>query len=155
MNHMNIIEHTDIEVKISCNKGYMNGYLTVPDNACALIIFSHGSGSSRHSPRNNYVATHLNNSRFATLLLDLLLEEEDEIIENRFDISLLSERLSDAYIWSREMDPIKNMPVGIFGASTGAAAALELAGDSFLINRNDLYAIVSRGGRPDLAKKHP
>lgn len=153
MSYAIAINHIDIEVKISCNKGFMTGYLTVPDNTCALVIFSHGSGSSRHSPRNNYVASHLNNSGFSTLLLDLLLEEEAENVENKFDIHLLSERLSDAYTWSREMELIKSIPVGIFGASTGAAAAIELAGDSFLSNRDDLYAVVLRGGRTDLANK--
>jgi putative phosphoribosyl transferase len=153
MNDVNLAIKGRSEVEIPCSNGIMGGFLTVPDGATSIIIFAHGSGSSRNSPRNNYVAKELNNKKFATLLMDLLVKNEELSISNRFNISLLKDRLKDAYIWSREMDSIKYMPVGVFGASTGSAAAIELAGDSFLPFRRDLYAVVSRGGRPDLAHK--
>jgi putative phosphoribosyl transferase len=153
MNDINLAIKGRSEVKIPSSSGYMGGFLTVPDGATSIIIFAHGTGSSRNSPRNNYVAKQLNNKKFATLLMDLMVENEELSINNRFNIGLLKDRLKDAFIWSRQMDSIKDMPVGVFGASTGSAASIELAGDSFLPFRRDLYAVVSRGGQPNLAHK--
>lgn len=129
-------------------KGLMlQGILTIPNNAQGLIIFSHGSGSSRLSPRNNYVARELNQKTFATLLFDLLTEEEDSVYENRFDIGLLTERLIKVTEWAMEIKELSNQNIGYFGASTGAASALNAAAEM----GSKIKAIVSRGGRPDLA----
>ena len=123
------------------------GSLTVPDDARGLIVFAHGSGSSRMSPRNVHVADKLNAGGFATLLFDLLTGEEDADHERRFDIPLLSQRLVAAVDWSRGEPETSRFSVGLFGASTGAAAALQTAS-----HRPDVVeAAVSRGGRPDLA----
>ncbi|MFW6691969.1 dienelactone hydrolase family protein [Streptomyces sp. MAR4 CNX-425] len=125
------------------------GDLALPDDAAGLVLFAHGSGSSRHSPRNQAVAAQLNDRGFGTLLLDLLTPAEDETDaatrEHRFDITLLSRRLSGAADWlaARATD----LPLGLFGASTGAAAALVTAAERPELVR----AVVSRGGRPDLA----
>lgn len=121
--------------------------LTVPENATAMIIFAHGSGSGRLSPRNNYVAVALREDGFATLLLDLLTPEEERDRANVFDIELLAERLSMAARWVREQSAFAEIPISYFGASTGAGAALVAAA------RDDPHvaAVVSRGGRPDLA----
>lgn len=123
------------------------GTLTHPAGARALVIFAHGSGSSRFSPRNVQVAEGLNRRRIATLLFDLLLPEEESDRKNVFDIKLLGQRLIDAVRWIIEEPDVGTLPVGLFGASTGAAAALVAA--SLLGNR--IGAVVSRGGRPDLA----
>ncbi|GAA2690473.1 dienelactone hydrolase family protein [Streptomyces aculeolatus] len=128
---------------------HLNGDLTLPDDATGLVLFAHGSGSSRHSPRNQAVATHLNDRGFATLLLDLLTPAEDQTDaitrRHRFDIPLLAHRLTGAAHWltARTTD----LPLGLFGASTGAAAALITAAESPEL----IKAVVSRGGRPDLA----
>jgi len=111
-----------------------------------VVLFAHGSGSSRHSPRNAFVAGVLEEGGFATLLFDLLTEREAEDRTNVFDIPLLCERLSDAADWVAADRSLKGMPLGLFGASTGAAAALMAAA-----RRSDIRAVVSRGGRPDLA----
>jgi len=122
--------------------------LSLPSGASSLVIFSHGSGSSRHSPRNNYVAELLNRENIATLLSDLLTEEEDSLYENRFNIDLLTERLIAVTAFAAQDPYLKNLPIAYFGASTGAASALQAAAI-----RGDLVkAVVSRGGRPDLAK---
>ena len=125
----------------------LKAILTVPANASAMIIFAHGSGSGRLSPRNNYVAAALREDGFATLLLDLLTLEEERNRANVFDIELLAERLSMAARWVREQSAFSEIPISYFGASTGAGAALVAAA------RNDPHvsAVVSRGGRPDLA----
>ncbi len=127
------------------------GTLVVPANAPGLVIFAHGSGSSRKSPRNRFVAEVLHQKRFATLLMDLLSADEDVIDRRtsqfRFDITHLAERLVDATIFARSLPEIVRIRVGYFGASTGAAAALVAAGRI----PEDVDAIVSRGGRPDLA----
>lgn len=112
----------------------------------AVIVFAHGSGSSRFSRRNRQVAQALNQAGFATLLMDLLTPEEDQTRENRFDIPLLAERLRDATRWLAAHPEAGPLPVGYFGASTGAAAALVAAA-----GHSDVFALVSRGGRPDLA----
>ena len=123
------------------------GTLTCPAGVKALVIFAHGSGSSRFSPRNVQVAEALNHRHVATLLFDLLLLEEENDRKNVFDIELLGRRLVQAVRWIVEEPVVGKLPVGLFGASTGAAAALAAAGS--LGNR--IGAVVSRGGRPDLA----
>ncbi len=129
----------------------LNGDLVEPPDAAGAIVFAHGSGSSRHSPRNRYVASELQNGRFATLLMDLLTEDEEQVDERtghlRFDVELLAERLLGASDWLATYLGGRDLPLGYFGASTGAAAALLAAS-----RRPDIVrAIVSRGGRPDLA----
>lgn len=126
--------------------GAMEGILEVPDAPVGVVLFAHGSGSGRLSPRNNYVARELQKASIATLLLDLLTPQEDELSENRFDIDLLTGRLHDAAIWISAQPSIGALPLGLFGASTGAAAALQLAA-----RHTAVAAVVSRGGRPDLA----
>lgn len=123
------------------------GILSVPDSAHALVAFVHGSGSSRFSPRNKVVAEALNRHGVATLLFDLLTEEEESDRQNVFDIPLLAGRLMDAARWVDGEPRVSRLPLGLFGASTGAAAALVAA--AALADR--VGAIVSRGGRPDLA----
>lgn len=125
----------------------LEGALEIPEGAKGIVLFAHGSGSSRHSPRNNYVARVLRDNGLGTLLLDLLTPEEDLDYEMRFNIDLLAKRLLAATKWLMEEDEAKRLNVGYFGASTGAAAAIETAaamGDK-------VSAVVSRGGRPDLA----
>ncbi len=137
------------EVTISVGVGVtVGGHLTVPQRACGVVVFVHGSGSSRHSPRNQQVASLLNEAGIATLLFDLLTVEEADNRENVFDIELLSERLILVTKWLRTQAELKELGVGYFGASTGAAAALWVAAD---LNMN-IAAVVSRGGRPDLAE---
>ncbi|GAB3452420.1 hypothetical protein GCM10027321_01130 [Massilia terrae] len=123
----------------------MEGMLGLPDQPRGTVLFAHGSGSSRLSPRNNYVASVLRTAGIGTLLLDLLTPDEDQQAENRFDIALLTRRLADAAAWLAQHPAAHGLPLGLFGASTGAAAALQLAAQA------DVAAVVSRGGRPDLA----
>ncbi|SPH23494.1 Putative phosphoribosyl transferase [Defluviimonas aquaemixtae] len=118
-----------------------------PDGATALVVFAHGSGSSRFSPRNSYVAKQLQKQGFATLLFDLLTEEEAQRRNIVFDIALLADRVGDALRWVRSEPTTSGLDLGMFGASTGAAAALVAAARW----PDDVDAIVSRGGRPDLA----
>ncbi|MEV4172021.1 dienelactone hydrolase family protein [Nonomuraea sp. NPDC049709] len=125
----------------------MSGDLIVPDAALGVVVFVHGSGSSRHSPRNRYVAGALNEAGLGTLLFDLLTPEEEADRANVFDIGLLAERLLERTSWVREQPEAAGLPIGYFGASTGAAAALWAAAEP----DNEIAAIVSRGGRPDLA----
>lgn len=148
---MMVAAYSEEEVMISCDKTSIQGSLVTPRHPVGLIIFAHGSGSSRFSPRNNLVARFLNQGGFATLLLDLLLPSEDQDLENRFNIPLLSSRLAAAARWAKEAESIKSLPLGLFGASTGAAATLQCAGDTQNTGRKDIFAVVSRGGRPDLA----
>lgn len=122
------------------------GILGLPQGAIAIVIFAHGSGSGRLSPRNNQVAATLREAGFATLLLDLLSPEEERDRGNVFDIPLLASRLTEAADWTRNRPELAALPIGYFGASTGAAAALVAAA-----GRQDVAAVVSRGGRPDLA----
>jgi putative phosphoribosyl transferase len=131
---------------VSIGPHHLAGVFAVPDDAAGIVIFAHGSGSSRRSPRNNQVAAGLREAGFATLLLDLLSPEEDLNRRNVFDVPLLASRLSEATDWTRERTELAALPIGYFGASTGAAAALVSAAE-----RQDIAAIVSRGGRPDLA----
>jgi pimeloyl-ACP methyl ester carboxylesterase len=125
----------------------LDGILELPSGTKSVVIFVHGSGSSRLSPRNNYVAEVLRNSGFGTLLFDLLTTTEDEDYLTRFNIDLLAERLGMATNWL--LNRTENISVGYFGASTGAAAALVAS-----VNRPEVVTIVSRGGRPDLAWEH-
>jgi putative phosphoribosyl transferase len=127
----------------------IEGHLQLPKGVGALVLFAHGSGSSRHSPRNNYVAGVLRGRRLGTLLMDLLSTEEDLDYARRFDIGLLTERLVVATRWVRDQSATGGLPVGYFGASTGAAAALEAA----FRGGKEIRAVVSRGGRPDLASQ--
>lgn len=124
------------------------GLLTIPPHCTGLIVFAHGSGSSRLSPRNLAVATHLQHAGFGTLLFDLLDSQEELERANVFDIGLLSHRLLAASAWVRSRPECSGLPIGWFGASTGAGAALAAAA----AEQADVRAIVSRGGRPDLAE---
>ena len=129
----------------------IEGELVVPEGSEAVVLFAHGSGSSRFSPRNNYVAEVLRKKGLATLLFDLLTEEEDMIYGNRFNITLLAERLMLATQWIIDNPETADMRIGYFGASTGAAAALQA---SVEVNSDLIGAVVSRGGRPDLAQAY-
>ncbi len=132
----------------------IEGGLVVPDNAKGVVIFAHGSGSSRHSPRNKYVAEILNRAGLATLLIDLLTANEELVdirtAEHRFNIGLLADRLIAATDWSADHPKLRDLATGYFGASTGAAAALVAAAE----RPERISAIVSRGGRPDLARDY-
>ncbi|PCI20166.1 hydrolase [Candidatus Wolfebacteria bacterium] len=139
----------DIELKLK-NNVVVKGILKVPEKAKGLVIFAHGSGSSRLSPRNNFVANVLQKAGLATLLMDLLTPEEEADRSNVFDIDLLSERLEQATVWTRQIPEIKDLPIGYFGSSTGAAAALQAAA----VLGEQIKAVVSRGGRSDLAMDH-
>jgi putative phosphoribosyl transferase len=138
-------------VRVNAGGVRLEGNLTLPDEAAAVVLFAHGSGSSRHSPRNHYVARMLNDGRLGTLLIDLLTPEEDaidrEIGHLRFDIGLLARRLVAATDWLLRYPAMRDLAVGYFGASTGAAAALVAAAE----RAEAIGAVVSRGGRPDLA----
>ncbi len=134
-------------IRIHAAGADIDGDLALPPDPRGVVLFAHGSGSSRHSPRNRFVAAQLNAADLATLLVDLLTPEEDRDYERRFDIALLTRRLSDAARWLSRDRRTQRLPLGLFGASTGAAAALELAAAM----PDDVTAVVSRGGRPDLA----
>ena len=140
-------------VSIPVDQDFIEGDLILPENAKAAVIFAHGSGSSRHSPRNKYVAETLNHAGLATLLIDLLTVEEEVVdigtAEYRFNVGLLANRLVAATNWAVNDHRLKNLPIGYFGASTGAAAAFVAAAESERIG-----AVVSRGGRPDLAREY-
>ena len=116
-------------LKLKVDDVSIEGELVTPENAYGLIIFSHGSGSSRFSPRNNYVAQYLQRNQFATFLFDLLTKEEDETYSNRFNIELLSQRLIQVTRQLRKGHQVKHLPIGYFGASTGAASAMVAAAD--------------------------
>jgi pimeloyl-ACP methyl ester carboxylesterase len=135
------------EIQIPVGGSYLFGNLNVPENAVGIVIFSHGSGSSRHSSRNQYVARVLEDGGFATLLFDLLTEQEDADYQNRFNIATLTQRLIYVTQWLQNVPAVENLPIGYFGASTGAASALGAAANL----KDIIKAVVSRGGRPDLA----
>lgn len=137
--------HFHQEVNIPVGKVILTGEVSIPLKAKAIIIFSHGSGSSRFSKRNQMVAAYLHEKNFGTLLFDLLTEEEDKEYYNRFDIDLLTKRLAGATEWLERFPAAKDCRIGYFGASTGAASALKAA--AIL---SQVGAVVSRGGRPDL-----
>jgi putative phosphoribosyl transferase len=149
LHHQDIIRITDDEQNVI--EGNLNVPKTIDIDVKGIVIFAHGSGSSRHSQRNQYVAKVLNDAGIATLLIDLLTSKEEEVDditqEHRFNIKLLAKRLLAATDWISQSDEFKNLKVGYFGASTGAAAALVAAAQKASL----VYAIVSRGGRPDLA----
>jgi putative phosphoribosyl transferase len=137
----------DGEVDVQAAATRLPGHLTIPHHAKGLVVFAHGSGSSRHSPRNRYVATVLNRAGLATLLLDLLTPAEAAYRSTTFDIDLLGQRLVDVTRWVRDQPELSGLRVAYFGASTGAAAALQAAARPGV----NIAAVVSRGGRPDLA----
>ncbi len=140
----------DTEVEIDAGGIVLPGHLTIPSNACGLVVFAHGSGSSRHSPRNQYVADRLDTAGLGTLTFDLLSDDEANDRRNVFDVELLATRLATTTSWVRDHEPVGDLPIALFGASTGAAAAL-VAADTPSVA---IAAIVSRGGRPDLAGPH-
>lgn len=136
-----------IEIEIPLAEVILKGELSIPENAIGLVVFSHGSGSSRRSPRNKLVAELIQQHGMGTLLFDLLTEEEDRKYENRFNIDLLTRRLIETTAWLLHLKETKNLPISYFGASTGAASALKAAAHF----GKKIKAVVSRGGRPDLA----
>lgn len=138
---------TTRDLEFSVSDIVVHGILSIPPESDKLVVFSHGSGSSRLSPRNTYVAGVLNKCGISTLLTDLLSPEEDQQVENRFNIPLLANRLSEITAQVAAMDEFREVPVGFFGASTGAASALTAAAKI----GSGISAVVSRGGRPDLA----
>jgi putative phosphoribosyl transferase len=143
------MEKTDLvetEVDVDTYSAYLPGILSIPKAARSLVVFAHGSGSSRLSPRNAQVAAVLHQSRIATLLFDLLTSDEDEKPDTRFDIDLLADRLTGAVGWVHKQEELEGVGLGFFGASTGAAAALQSS-----TRLPEIRAVVSRGGRPDLA----
>ena len=137
-------------VVIALPEALLHGDLTLPKLARGLVIFAHGSGSSRHSPRNRFVAEQINAAGLGTLLMDLLTHNEERVDdvtrELRFDIGLLARRVAQVVQWAKHQDELADARIGLFGSSTGAAAALVAAAES-----SDVAAVVSRGGRPDLA----
>ena len=139
------------EVYVQAGRAVLSGNLTIPENATGLVLFAHGSGSGRHSPRNQFVARTLNDGGLGTLLFDLLTPEEEardmDAREHRFNIGLLAERLVHATRWAKQQERTRNLRIGYFGSSTGGAAALVAAAQL----PQDIRAVVSRGGRPDLA----
>jgi len=135
-----------LEVQITLEDVRLGGFLELPANAESVVVFAHGSGSTRFSPRNNYVASVLRQEGLGTLLFDLLTHQEDLAYKTRFNIDLLAARLSAATLWLLSRPDSSGVSVGYFGASTGAAAALQASTTISNVN-----AIVSRGGRPDLA----
>lgn len=143
-------KETAMPVRIALDEDALHGDLQVPEDARGLVIFVHGSGSSRFSPRNRQAARILNQHGLATLLLDLLTEEEhridEETMQFRFDIPLLAARSTLVAAWAEKHPDVGHLPIGLFGASTGAAAALLTAAAL-----SSIAAVVSRGGRPDLA----
>jgi len=134
-------------IHVNLPQGSLEGMLKIPPKSDGIVLFAHGSGSSRLSPRNNFVAKLLNDAGLATLLIDLLTTKEDENYQTRFNINLLTERLKNVYDWLKSQSDTKDLRIGLFGSSTGAAAALQLAAAL----GEKITAVVSRGGRPDLA----
>ena len=135
------------EINISLLDVTLKGNLTIPEKAKGLVIFSHGSGSSRFSTRNRMVAELIHQFHIGTLLFDLLTEEEDQIYETRFDIDLLTQRLIATTHWLLQQKNADSLPIAYFGASTGVASALRASANF----KNKVKAVVSRGGRPDMA----
>lgn len=149
--HQQTLEIASVEVRIPCGDAWLYGDLSLPTGFRGLVLFAHGSGSGRHSARNRQVARVLQNAGIGTLLFDLLTATEEQTDvhtgEHRFNIALLTQRMQDATLWVSAQDQFKGVPIGYFGASTGSAAALIAA--ARLGER--VAAVVSRGGRPDLA----
>ena len=140
--------YAEKRVQIPADSVQLEGALVLPEHAEGLVVFAHGSGSSRFSPRNNFVARILQQADIGTLLMDLLTQEEDAVYATRFDIDLLTDRLLLATKWLQEQPITQHAAIGYFGASTGAAAALKAAAAI----GSGIGAVVSRGGRPDLAE---
>lgn len=138
---------SSIEVQVGVAEVTLSGTLAVPKGSRGLVLFAHGSGSGRHSPRNRHVALSLNHEGLATLLFDLLTPDEERDRDNVFDIPMLGERLRAVSEWARAQPGMDQHPIGYFGASTGAGAALWAAAA-----QPEVFAVVSRGGRPDLAQ---
>jgi len=151
---MKTMHSTESAVEIPVGNQTVKGNLTIPQGAQSIVLFAHGSGSSRFSPRNKYVANMLHESNIATLLIDLLTLEEEKVDEStgqfRFDVDLLAQRLVEVANWLKSNPSTEKLRLGFFGASTGAAAAL-IAAAKLL---DEVKAVVSRGGRPDLAGDH-
>lgn len=144
---MEVLVNKD-SVFVSLSEVELKGDISVPQQAHAMVLFAHGSGSSRLSPRNQMVASFLNDHGIATFLFDLLTFDEDRNYENRFNIGLLTQRLKEVTAWVQQQNRFEGLRLGYFGASTGAAAALTAASEL-----PNIAAVVSRGGRPDLAMK--
>lgn len=138
------------EHNLTVGRHNLEGILSIPEDASGLVIFAHGSGSSRLSPRNTRVARNLNDRGLATLLFDLLTESEASDRANVFDIPLLGTRVAEVVTWAHDIEETADLLVGLFGSSTGAAAALVAAAQM----PEDVAAVVSRGGRPDLAGEY-
>ena len=138
------------EITIRSGRVRLEGHLGIPLSPLGMVVFAHGSGSGRFSPRNNFVASYLQLGRVATLLIDLLTPDEAEDRRKVFDIDLLADRVLLAKAWLEQDDRTKGLGIGYFGASTGAGAALQAAAR----NPSSIQAIVSRGGRPDLAETY-
>jgi putative phosphoribosyl transferase len=141
-------QHDLQEVAIRSGRFRLEGHLGIPLSPLGMVIFAHGSGSGRFSPRNNFVARYLQQGRVATLLLDLLTPDEAEDRRKVFDIDLLADRVLSAKAWLEQDERTKGLGIGYFGASTGAGAALQAAAR----DPSSIQAVVSRGGRPDLAE---
>lgn len=137
-------------VHIKTPQATLEGMLKIPEQARGIVLFAHGSGSSRFSPRNNFVADVLYQGGLASLLIDLLSRQEDEVYQTRFNIDLLTKRLAMVVQWLGKQEETSDQSIGLFGSSTGAAAALEVAA----LMGEEIKAVVSRGGRPDLAMAH-
>lgn len=152
MDYLNTYQQKVKPITIDIKEAQLNGLLDIPPHCQGLVLFVHGSGSSRLSPRNQYVASYLSHHNFATLLFDLLTPTEEEMDtftgEFRFNIPLLAERLIQVTTWIQKQPPLKPLSIGYFGSSTGAAAAL-IAASHY---KKAIHAVVSRGGRPDLAQ---
>jgi putative phosphoribosyl transferase len=148
MSNTTRLSDTQQSVELAAGNRQLSGILNVPHDATGIVLFAHGSGSSRFSSRNQFVAGVLQKTRIATLLFDLLEEEEAEDRAKVFDIQLLAERLQLATMWTQEYEQTRGLRLGYFGASTGAAAALVAAARQ----GKSVGAVVSRGGRPDLAE---
>ncbi len=151
MNKQRPADDLERAVHVRADSATLEGTLAIPPGARGVVLFAHGSGSSRHSPRNRFVARVLQEAGLATLLVDLLTAEEEAIdrrtAELRFDIGLLARRLTTAADWLLTHDATSQLAIGLFGSSTGAAAALVTAAE----RPAAIHAVVSRGGRPDLA----
>jgi alpha-beta hydrolase superfamily lysophospholipase len=138
---------TGNSIQIPVDDVKLEGLVEVPDGASGLVVFAHGSGSSRKSPRNNFVAEVIRERGLGTLLFDLLTEAEDQVRENRFDIPLITDRLVTVTDWVRSRETTRDLNIGYFGSSTGAAAALNAAARP----ETEIESVVSRGGRVDMA----
>jgi len=143
-------QHREQVVTITGEGVSLSGFLRIPPKATGIVLFAHGSGSGRLSPRNRFVAYHLQQGGIGTLLIDLLMSDEEHDRRNVFDIDLLADRVLVASAWLNKHGSTKPLPLGYFGASTGAGAALQAAARA----PSQVGAIVSRGGRPDLAERY-